>query len=96
MPDDRRDRAVAERRDQTQCVAHRVQQPKRPEIVVVIRAPAGGAAVPTLVGGDDVEPRRGQRRHDLSPGIGQLGKAVQQQDARPARRRRSGLEDVHA
>jgi len=43
-----------------------------------------------------VKPRGGQRGHDLSPGIGELGKAVQQQDSRPARRRRSGLEDVHA
>ena len=96
MADDRRDRAIAQRGDQAHRVAHGVQQPERLKVVVVVRAPAGGAAVPALVRGDDMESRRGQRRHDLSPGIGQLGEAVQQQDGGPARRRRSGLEDVHA
>ena len=96
VSDDRGDRGVAQCRDQTDRVAHRVQQPKRPEVVVVARAPTGGAPVAALIGGDDVEPRLGERRHDLSPGIGQLRKAVQQEDTRSSRRRRPGLEDVHA
>ena len=95
VADHRRDLAVAERRDQAQRVAHRVEHAERGEIVVVIGAPAGGAAVAALIGRDDVKPGLGQRHHDLAPGIGDLGKAVQQQQARPAGLVEAGFEDVH-
>ena len=89
------DLAIAERRHQSQRIAHRVQDAKRPQIGVVIGAPAGGAAIAALVGSNDVVTGLGQARHHLAPGIGQLGKAVQQQDQLPARGGETGLENVH-
>jgi hypothetical protein len=41
-----------------------------------------------------VKPGLGQRRHDLAPGIGDLGKAVQQQHQWPARRGIARLENM--
>ena len=58
------------------------------EVAVVAAVPAGGAAIAALVGREDVEAGRRERRHHLAPAIGELRKAVQQQHARPARPRR--------
>jgi adenylate cyclase len=66
----------------------------RPQIGIEIGALAGGAAIAALVGCDRVKPGLGQRRHDLAPGIGDLGKAVQQQHQRPARRGIARLENM--
>ena len=81
MPDHRRRLTVAERRDEPERVAHRVQKAERVQIVVVIGAPPGGATVPAQIGGDDVISGGGQRPHDPAPGIGELGETVQQQQA---------------
>ena len=81
VPDHRRRLTVAERRDEPERVAHRVQMAERAQIVVVIGTPPGGATVPAQIGSDDVIPGGGQRPHDLAPGIGELGKTVQQQQA---------------
>ena len=95
VADHRVHRAVAERRDQRQRVAHRVQAAERTETAVVVRAPAGGAAVAALVGGDDVVARVGQRRQDVPPAIGQLREAVQEEQRRPPPALEAGFEHVH-
>ena len=90
MADDRRDRRVAEGRDQPQRVAHRVQNAERAQIAVVIGVPPGGAAIAALVGGDHMKPGRGQRRHDPAPGIGESpeNRAAAAHRAGPAARSR--------
>jgi hypothetical protein len=96
MPDDRRGRGIPERRREPERVARQIQHAERGEIAIVIRVPAGCAAIAALVGRDDVKPGSGQGRDDLTPGIGQFREAVQQQDERPARPLVAGFEDVHA
>src|SRR5579871_6684184 len=58
-------------------------------------APKSWPTTAALVGGDRIKPGRGQDRHDLAPGIGEFGEAVQQQHARPIGGPRSGLEHMH-
>ena len=94
MPDHRRRLAIAERRDQPHHIAHAIQQPERPEVVVVIGAPAGGAAIAAQIGRDDAIAGLRQRRHHLAPGIGDLRKAMQQHDQRPTRRFEPGLQHM--
>ena len=77
MADDRSRLAMAERGDEPQRVTHRIQQAVRREVVVAIGAPPRSAAIAALIGGNDVKPGAGQRRHDLTPGISDLGEAVQ-------------------
>ena len=84
VADDRGHVAAAQGRDQPQRVADRVQNAKRAEIAVIIGGPAGRAAIAALVGGDDVKPGLGERRHYLAPGIRQLREAVEQQDGTAA------------
>ena len=96
MPDHRRRLAVAERGDEAERVAHRVERVERAEVVVVIGAPAGGAAIAAQIGGDDVKAGSGERPHHLAPGIGELREPVQQQDAGPAGGLVPGFEDVDA
>ena len=96
MPHHRGDRAVAQCRDQPQRVSDRVEQPKAREVSIVIGVPPGGPPIATLVGRDDVEPRRGKRQHHLAPRIGYLRKAVQQQDEGSARSVEAGLQQVHS
>ena len=95
VPGDQRDVAIAERRDETQGIPDRVQNPKGSEIAVVVRIPPGGAPIASQIGRHDMEPRRGERQHDLSPGIGELRKAVQQQDQRPPLGLKAGLQHVY-
>jgi hypothetical protein len=85
---------VAERVQNADHVAQQIQKAEAREIGVVARVPTGGAPVAALVGSDRVITRCGQRRQDLAPAIGELGKAVQQQDRRPAGPLEAGLEDV--
>jgi len=94
VADDGVDRTVPQRRDEAERVAHGVERAPRPQIGIESGAPAGGAAIAALVGCDRVKPGLGQRRHDLAPGIGDLGKAVQQQHQRPVRRGIARLENM--
>ena len=76
------DRPVAERQHQAQGIPHLVQRSKRREVRIVIRTPAGGATVAANIGGDDVIAGLCQRNHHVPPTVGQLGKAMQQQQGR--------------
>ncbi len=78
MPDHRIDVLVADRRDQSERIAHQIGQAERGEIAVIIRAPARGAAIAALVRCDHVIAGGGEDRHHLAPGKRQLRKAVQQ------------------
>ena len=82
MADDRGDLAPAERRHETEHVPCKVEETKGAKIAIVIGVPAGGAAIAALIGRDHMEARRSERQHHLSPGIGQLGKAMQQKNKR--------------
>ena len=92
---DARHRLVAERIDEPGGVAHHVEDAERIAVGVVGAVPAGGAAIAALVGRDHVIAGGRERQHHLAPAIGELGKAVQQQQARPARRLEAGLEHMH-
>lgn len=96
MADHRRNPGVTDGVEQPQHVAHQVQHAKATEVAVIIRVPAGGAAIAALVGCDDVVARLGQRRHHLAPAIGQLRKAMQQQKAGPPRCLEARFQNVHA
>ena len=74
-----RDLRAAERVEQPHDVAHEVEEPIRREVAVVVQVPARGAPVAALVRRDDVEARLRERRHDVPPAIGQLGKSVQEE-----------------
>src|SRR5208282_4735411 len=91
-----RDVAIAERRDETEGIPDRVQNSEGSEIAIIVPAPAGGAPIPSLVGGDDVEPLRRERQHDLPPGVGKLRKAVEEQDQGPPHGLEAGLQHVYA
>ena len=84
MADHGIDAIVAERRHQPERVAHQIGEPERSEVAVVIRVPAGGAAIAALVRRDHVIAGCRERRHHLAPAEGEFGKAVQQQHAGPA------------
>ncbi len=58
-------------------------------------AAAGFHVIAPLVGGDHMESGRREGTHNLTPAVGELGKAVQQQEAWPARRIETGFQDVH-
>ena len=94
MPRDQRDIAVAQRRDETQSILDRVQNAKGSEVAVIVRIPAGGAPVSSEVGGDDMKLYRGERQHDLSPRIGELRKAMEQQHQRAPLGLKAGLQHV--
>jgi hypothetical protein len=85
---------IAERGDEAERVAHRIQQAERRQVVVVIGAPSSGAAVAAQIRRNRVKPGGGERRHDLAPGIGDLRKAVQQQQQRPSGL--AGFKDMNA
>ncbi len=80
MADDGRDAAPAERRHETEHVSREIEEPEGAKIPIVIGVPAGGAAIAALIGGDHMEARGGERQHHLSPGIGDLGKAMQKKN----------------
>ena len=84
VADHGRDRAIAERGHQPEGVAHEVEQTKRRNVAVVAGVPSGGAAIAALVRRHHVKAGGRQRPHHLAPRVGQLGKAVQQQQARVA------------
>ena len=95
MADHRIQRAVAERRDQRERVAHGVQAAEGPQAAVVVGAPAGGAPVAALVGGDDVVAGVGERRHDVPPTVGELREAVEKEQGRTPPGLEAGFEHVH-
>ena len=95
MPDHRLDRAVPERGDQPDHVAHLVHHPERAEVTVVVGLPSRRSPVAAQVGCDDMVPGAGQSRHDAPPAVRQVGEPVQQQQARPARGLEARLEEVH-
>ena len=96
VPDHRVDVRVAERRYQPERVAHQIEQPEGIEVAVIISVPAGAAAVAALVRRDHVIAGLGQHRHHLAPAIGEFGKAVQQQHARPAAGLVAGFQHMQA
>ena len=87
--------AIAEREDKSERVAHQIGQAERGEVAVVIRIPAGGAAIAALVRRDDMIAGLAERQHHLAPAIGQLRKAVQQQEAWPAPGLEAGFEQMN-
>ena len=95
MSDHRRDRAMAERRDEAERVPRDIQEPERGEVAVIIAVPPRGAAIASLIGRDDVIARRRERPHHLAPGIGELGKAVQQEQQGPAALLVARLQHMH-
>ena len=90
-----RDFGAAERVQQPHDVAHEVEQPIGREVAVVVRVPARGAPVAALIRRDDVEARLRERRHDVPPAIGQLGKPVQEHSTGSVPLRETGFEEVH-
>ncbi len=96
VPDNRGHRAMAQRRYESERIAGKVEKPKRSKIAVVVGIPARGAPITSLVGRHDVKPRGCERHHQFSPGIGQLRKTVEQQDAGSVFLLESGLQHVHA
>ena len=95
MPDDRGNRAVAQSGDKPHHVSDQVEKPEGNHIAVVVVVPTGGAPIPALIGRDDVKTLLSERRHHLSPTVGELREAVKQQHARPARGLETGLQHVH-
>jgi hypothetical protein len=89
------DGAMAKGSRDAHDIAQQVQNTERGEIAVEARIPAGSAAVAALVGSKGVVARRGQCREHLAPAVSNLGKAMQQQDRRTARRLVACLEDMH-
>src|SRR5688500_16098281 len=87
-------RLDAEVTQEGKCIGDDVEDAKGAKVAVVAAVPPGGAAVAALVGREHVEARRREGRHHLPPAVGELGEAVQQQDARLAGR--AGFQHVHA
>jgi hypothetical protein len=75
---DRPDVPVAQSEDQIEQVLHEVEWPKRCQIAVVGRVPAGRSAVSALLGRYDVEPGGSQCRNHHPPAPSELRKSVQQ------------------
>ena len=95
MTDDRRHRSIAKRRHETECIADDVEPAVRREVAVVVRIPAHGPSVSTLVGSDHVVASLGQRNHDPPPAVRELREAVEQQHARALATIEASLEHVH-
>ena len=90
---DHRDRAIAQRMDQCDLVAHLVEGKKLYEVGIKGIVPARGAAIAAKVRRDRIVACGGQGRHHLAPAITKVRKTVQQKHERPARRAR--LNHVH-
>ena len=93
MSDHRGHRAVAERIDQSDRITRQVGRTPRREIRIVIGDPARGAAISAQIGSDDIVAGIGKRRHDVAPGVGDFGEAVQQQQTGTAMY--AGFQHVH-
>ncbi len=83
----------AERVEEADRIAHEVEGSELREVGVVAVVRARGAAIAALIRRNDMVAGVGKRRHDLAPAIGEFGKSVQQQQARPAPL--AAFEDVH-
>ena len=88
--------AVSERRNQPQGIAPQVQKAKRAEVAVIVGVPARGASIAALVWRNHVIAGRRQRQHHFAPAVGELGKAMQQQEAWAVLAIEPGLQHVHA
>ena len=95
VPRDQGNVAMAQCRDQPERIPDRIQDTKRAEVAIIIRVPTRRAPIAPLVGRDDAETGSRERQHHLSPGIGQLGEAVQQQHQRAVSLLEAGLKDMH-
>ena len=75
-------------------VSHEIRLDKSLQVYLleVSRVPACGSAIASLVKRYDVVAGFRQRRHDLAPGIGQLGEAMKEKDKRATFM--SSLDDV--
>ena len=96
MADDGIDGCVAEGRYEAECIAHQIGKPKRREIAIVVRVPASGATIATLIRRDHVIAGPRKLRHHLAPAIGKFRKAMQQQQTRAPTRLEASLEHMHA
>ena len=95
MAGQQRDFGDTERVEQPHDVAHEIEEPIRREVAVVVRVPARRSPVTALVRCDDVEARPCERRHDVPPAIGELGKPVQKESAGSVPLLEAGFEEVH-
>src|SRR6202000_2875912 len=95
MSDHGIDMTIAERRHQAERVAHKIKQPERIQVAIVIRIPAGGAPIAALVRCDHMVAGLRQRRHYLAPAESKFREAVQQQEAGPAARLEAGFEHMY-
>ncbi len=95
VPHHGRNRAVAEREHEPHRIAHHVERTERIGIGIVGIVPSRGAPVTALVGRDHVVAGRGQRRHHLTPAVGELRKTVQQQHDRPVASLVARFQDMH-
>ena len=95
VSDHRRHRAITQREDQTQRIAHQVQHAEGCDITVEARVAASGAAIPALVRCHDMEAERRERQHLMTPTEGEFREAMKQQHQRPARIFEAGFEPVH-
>jgi hypothetical protein len=96
VSDHRRDPLAPHRRDQAEQVEEQVVRAEGREVGFVGDRPRGGAAIATQIRGYDVVAGLGEVGHDLAPGIGQLWKAVQQQQAGSARILVPGFQQMHS
>jgi hypothetical protein len=96
VPDDASDLVVTERTGESEHIAHAIEHRIGEQIVVERYGCGRSATVAAQVGGDDVKPHRRERQKLMSPGVGELRKAVQQNEAAPSRSFESGLEQVHS
>ena len=95
MPDHRRHFPVTKRRHHAQRIAHQIGQAKWRQRSIVFRIAARGPAIAALIRRHHVIPHRRQGQHHMPPGISEFRKAMQQQQARPARRFMPGFQHMH-
>src|SRR5262249_41807844 len=95
VPGDDGDVAVAERVHESNCIPHHIEYAEGIGIRIIGSVPARGPAISPLVRGKHVIARLRQRQHYLTPAIGELRKAVHEENCRPVRLVESCLEDVH-
>jgi hypothetical protein len=94
MSDDHRDLLVPQGADETEHVADTIEQGIRHEIVAVGHWLWSTEAVAPRIRRNDVISRLGEGKHLVAPCISQLWKAMQQDDARPARGLEPGFKDM--
>src|SRR5207244_11309821 len=86
------DGMVAECPHQPEYVSDLIERAEGTQVVVVRDVRTSRAPVSSQVGSDDVKAGRGDRQHHLSPAVGELRVAVQEDDTRPALDLEDGLQ----